>query len=50
LGKREEGSKENEKVRTARMGWEKAKQVGSRMKQSEEPDCHGKKRRRLEAE
>jgi hypothetical protein len=50
LGKREIGWKENERVRRARLAWEKEKEAGSKMKNSEDPDCLGKKRRRLEKE
>jgi hypothetical protein len=50
LGKREGGWKENEPGRRARLAWEKEKEVERRMKQSEEPDSHGTKRKRLEAE
>jgi hypothetical protein len=50
LGKRERGGKENETVRRARLPWDKGKEVGRRMKQSEEPDRFGKKRPRLDAE
>jgi hypothetical protein len=50
LGKREGGWTENERVRRGSMAWEKEKEAGRRMKESEEADWLGKKRRRLEGE
>jgi hypothetical protein len=50
MGNREGGRKQKEKVSRGRFPWEHEKDAGSRMKESEEADCLGKKRRRQEAE
>jgi hypothetical protein len=44
LGKREGGWKENDRVRRGRLTFEKEKEAGRRMKESEEADWLGKKR------